>query len=125
MSNPKSTRVEWNEYVSKKYLNLLSSASTRGIIFDLSLKALEKVLKTKKCAYTGISLVPAFKHNHVSGQPTPINLLTIDRVDSSEGYTDENIVACTYRINCLKGDATLSELEGLSKNTKKLMERKK
>lgn len=36
---------------------------------------------------------------------------SIDRIDSSKGYTKENIVVMSRRANCLKNDATREEIE--------------
>ena len=36
---------------------------------------------------------------------------SIDRVDSSKGYTKDNVVIVSWRVNDLKADASLEELE--------------
>lgn len=38
---------------------------------------------------------------------------SLDRIDSSRGYTPDNIIVVSYRANSIKQDSTLDELEAL------------
>jgi hypothetical protein len=55
------------------------------------------------CPVLGIKLVAGDRHNHDFAP-------TIDRMDSSRGYTTDNIVVVSHRANRIKADATIDEL---------------
>lgn len=101
--------------VTKKWQSLKSSAGSRGKEFTLSLKKVRKLLEAKRCAYSGVSLTPE--------QNKP-NSKTIDRVDNNLGYTDDNVVACAYRINQIKGDTTVAELKAMYKGVTRHLDKK-
>ncbi len=44
---------------------------------------------------------------------------SIDRVDPTKGYVDNNVVACTVEFNSKKTNLTLNDIEILFKRTKK------
>lgn len=50
---------------------------------------------------------------HRNASERPANYPTIDRIDSSRGYTPDNIMVISWRANSLKNDATLDELIAL------------
>lgn len=75
--------------LAKKYTQLVSSSYDRGLDFDLSLVKLRRVLNAKRCFFTGIALTDETR--------------SIDRVDSSLGYIDSNIVPCHTVFNSIKG----------------------
>jgi hypothetical protein len=77
------------------------SADNRGIEFDLSLKRVRQLLNTKKCFISGERL------NRIQQDP---NQLTFDRLDNTKGYTDDNVVACSLRINRLKDSLTIDDI---------------
>lgn len=98
--------------IVNKFIYLRESARKRGIPFDMSLKKIKSLLLQKKCFYTGIPF----------GIEDDLRR-SVDRVDSSAGYTDSNVVACNVRINRVKSDATVEELKlvlkGIDKHNKK------
>jgi hypothetical protein len=94
--------------VARKMINLKQSADSRGIKFDLSFMTLKKLLEQKKCFYTG-------KYFDEKGDFS----LSIDRIDSREGYIEGNVVACTVEINRKKTDITPDEIEMLYRAIKK------
>lgn len=94
--------------LAKKYCALYSSAKTRQIEFTLTLKKLRNLLKAKRCFYTGIPF-----------EETGDYARTIDRVNSNLGYTDENTVACSNKINSLKGNLSEEEIIKMAENLKK------
>jgi hypothetical protein len=53
-----------------------------------------------KCFYTGMELTTLPNHH---------NYLSIDRYDSSKGYSADNIVLCSHIINLMKKDLTEQE----------------
>ena len=87
--------------VAQKLISIKSSADNRGIEFDLSLKKVRKLMNTKKCYISGSVL------NRTQGDP---NQLTFDRLDNSKGYTDDNVVACSLRMNRLKDSLTIEDI---------------
>lgn len=87
--------------VAKKLVSIKSSADNRGINFDMSLKVVRKLLNTKKCYISGAPL------NRTQGDE---NQLTFDRLDNTKGYTDDNVVACSLKMNRLKDSLTVQDI---------------
>lgn len=87
--------------VAKKLVSIKSSADNRGIHFDMSLKVVRKLLNTKKCYISGVLL------NRTQGDE---NQLTFDRLDNTKGYTDDNVVACSLKMNRLKDSLTVQDI---------------
>ena len=100
-------------YVAKKLVQLKQSADSRGIEFNLSFKTVKRLLSTKKCYYTG-------KEFGKGGMAR-----SIDRVDSSSGYINGNVVSCTVEINQRKANLSTLEIHVLSKKIKLHENRKK
>lgn len=100
--------------LAKKYISKSQSSEQRKIKFELTFPQYKKLMKTKKCYYTGVIL------NSKENDP---NQRTLDRIDSSIGYTAENTVACSNIINKKKTNLTLLEMKQIFtalKNNKKL-----
>lgn len=87
--------------VAKKLVAIKTSADSRGIAFDLSLRKVRQLLATKRCFISGVKL------NRIQNDP---NQLTFDRLDNSKGYTDDNVVACSLKMNRLKDSLTVDEI---------------
>lgn len=87
--------------IAQKLLAIKSSADSRGIEFNLSLRKVKKLLSTKKCYISGVELNKIQKDD---------NQLTFDRLDNSKGYIDDNVVACSLRMNRLKGELTIEDI---------------
>lgn len=83
--------MEFDTYVAAKYISKKHNAITRGIDFSLTLSDMARLLKVKKCHYSGITLTLEGDHK-----------LTLDRKDDSVGYTKDNTFACSYTVNQLK-----------------------
>lgn len=95
--------------VCAKFLSLHSNAKARSKDFDLSIADVRKLLKTKRCAYTGEVLTKA-------KQSPPNNIdRTIDRLDSDKGYVKGNVFAVSHYANSLKN--ALFEKESEYKTT--------
>ena len=92
----------------RKYQQLHDSAKSRGIHFNLTLSHLRKLMNRKTCYYTGIRLTKSGEH-----------FRSIERIDSNKGYTNENTVAVSHRINVAKDNLTEKELKLILKAIQK------
>lgn len=99
--------------VAKKLLQLKQSADSRNIEFNLSFFTVRRLLNTKKCYYTGL----------VFEESGPL-ARSIDRVDSSLGYLEGNVVACTVDINSKKANITVEEIHQISRKIKEYTRKK-
>ena len=90
------------------YNGLKSSAKKRGIEFDIDMVDLNNISWPLTCPVLNIPL--AFNNGRVRD-----NSYSFDRINSSKGYTIDNIVIISMRANKLKSDATLDELIRLYK----------
>lgn len=86
------------------YNRLKSSAKKRNIPFDLTICDINTLSFPLTCPILGIPL----KHNR--GKPQD-DSFSIDRKDSSLGYTADNIVVISYKANRMKNNGTLDELK--------------
>lgn len=85
--------------VADKLVALYNSATKRNIEFSLTYTDVAKILRSKKCYYTGMPI------QRYSGSTTPVhrdNMLTVDRIDNTKGYIKGNVVACSHFANNLK-----------------------
>lgn len=81
------------ESVLSKRLQILKSAKSRGLEFNLTDANVRKLLNTKVCYYTGVT----FNENN-----DPLNIRTFERVDDTKGYVQGNVVVVTLRANRIK-----------------------
>jgi len=86
---------------------LKSSAAKRGIPFDLSPTDIDTVGIPLTCPILGIPLY--FNRTKVED-----NSISFDRIDSTKGYSVDNLVVISYRANRLKSDATVEELRKIA-----------
>jgi hypothetical protein len=86
--------------VAKKLLNIYQSAMDRKLEFNLSFESVKTLLKFQTCYYTGRK----FDNDGPYGR-------SIDRIDSSKGYIDGNVVSCTVDINGKKSNLSDDEIE--------------
>ncbi len=96
--------------IAAKFVAKAKSSSDRNIPFMLSFSEYKRLLKTKKCYYTGVELT--FEKN----QP---NSFTIDRIDADRGYVPGNCVACSNIINQKKKDLSLSDMRCIFRKIKR------
>jgi hypothetical protein len=94
--------------VARRYIKLYDSAKSRNIPFDLSLKRVKQVLNTKKCYISGVELT------NQEGD----NQRTFDRKDNTLGYTDNNVFACSRKMNGIKANLTIEEIKLLYRAVK-------
>jgi hypothetical protein len=98
-----------NNAISKKdfksiWSQLKNSAKKRGIPFDLKLSDIDQIGIPLSCPILGF---PIFFHR----DKVQDDSISFDRIDSSKGYTLDNLIVISYRANKIKSDATLSELK--------------
>lgn len=86
--------------ICKKMMSLATSAGSRNIPFDLSFRKLKYLLKQKTCYFTKNIF-----------DDTDQGRRSIDRLDPNKGYTDDNVVATTVRINGLRSNITPIEIK--------------
>lgn len=73
-------------------------------------------IRVTHCPLLNIEL----SYEQYDGKDTPDNYATLDRIDSSLGYTPNNIQILSKRANTLKNDSTIEELSLLLENWKRL-----
>lgn len=82
---------------------LRASAKERGIPFDLKPTDIDDIGIPITCPALGIPLT--FNRGSVQD-----NSISFDRIDSTKGYTRDNLIVVSYRVNKLKSDASLDEM---------------
>jgi hypothetical protein len=88
--------------VARKMIKIHQSAADRKLKFDLSLETVRKLLTYKTCYYTNRE----FEEDGAFSR-------SFDRVDSSKGYVEGNVVSCTVDINGKKSNLTFDEIAAL------------
>jgi len=86
--------------VAKKLINIHQSAMDRKLEFNLSFESVKTLLKFQTCYYTG----RRFDNEGPYAR-------SIDRIDSSKGYIEGNVVSCTVDINGKKSNLSDDEIE--------------
>ena len=86
--------------VAKKLLNIYQSAMDRKLEFNLSFESVKTLLKFPTCYYTGRKFDNDGPYSR-----------SIDRIDSSKGYVEGNVVSCTIDINGKKSNLSDEEIE--------------
>lgn len=114
-----------NTHITQKdiivlWKQLKNSAKRRNIHFDLSITDIDEIGMPITCPVLGIPL--KFNRNKVEDDS-----VSFDRIDSSKGYTKDNLIIVSYRANRIKTDASLVELNkivdfynNLNKNISKI-----
>jgi hypothetical protein len=92
--------------IKQLYNNIKSSAKKRNIPFDLTLSDLNNLSFPITCPILGM---PLYFHRDKPQDDS----YSFDRIDSSFGYTIDNIVVISHRANRLKSDVTPDELRAL------------
>lgn len=89
------------------YNRLKASAKKRKIPFDLKLTDLHTLGYYINCPVLGIPL-------DYSGKQLNDNSPTVDRIDSSKGYTANNIIIVSWRCNRSKNDLSSEEIKKIA-----------
>ena len=100
--------------VTQLWRHLKKSAKERGIEFDLTPSDITDIGIPLTCPILGF---PIYFHRDQAQDDS----ISFDRIDSSLGYTRDNVVIISLRANKLKSDATLQEMEKIV-NFYKLLE---
>jgi len=98
-------------YLAQKLIYKAVNATNRGIPFSLSFKKLKSIHKADKCQFTGVPFSRDKEHPHYP---------TIDRIDNTKGYTDDNVILCTKIFNSMKDKFTTSQLSFMASKIKQL-----
>lgn len=96
----KKVRNTW-EY---RFSQWKSSAEQRELKFDLNLEYLKSL--PFKCAYSGVELTL---------EPNKFNTISLDRIDSSKHYSNDNINLCCVMVNYMKSDYNLNDFIDMCK----------
>jgi dUTP pyrophosphatase len=126
-SNPNALRLTpLQRFMWDRCLNYQYRAKCKDIDFNLDYLFLESLYhkQDKKCYYSGINL-------KIKGEKS-YDTISLDRVDSSKGYTKDNVVFCLNCVNMFKSDHSIDDIqkviqgfimkENLKVNIKKLSE---
>lgn len=89
------------------YNQLKNSAKRRGIEFSLTLTDLNELTFPISCPILGIPL----RYNVGKAQE---DSASIDRIDSSKGYSPENIIVISWKANRLKNNGSTEDLKKIS-----------
>ena len=88
--------------IAKKMLKIYQSAVDRKLAFNLSFETVKRLMSYRTCFYTG-------KEFESDGQYA----MRFDRIDSSKGYIEGNVVSCTVDINSKKSNLSYEEIKML------------
>lgn len=108
-----SYKTRFNASYKSRATTLFNGVKSRcrrmGVQYSISRKDIihQYELQNGRCYYSGRSLSP------VSGDD---NIMSIDRKNSSLGYTPENIVICSWRVNKMKNDCSIKDFMALCRD---------
>ncbi len=108
--NPRSLNMSSEDYFFyTRTKELERRARIKKLPFDLDYKDLLELYRAQRgtCHYSQIPLPIKNKG------PIEINSLSVDRVDSSKGYTKDNVVLCSHAINMFKSRYSLTDIKTL------------
>lgn len=91
------------DYVEKIWSRSKSRAKIAGIEFTLSRNDIGEMSVPITCPALGIPI-------RVERGKRTDNSLSIDRIDSGRGYTPDNVVFVSWKVNRLKNDSTVAEM---------------
>lgn len=96
------------EIIDKKMGRAKIKCQKRGLPFEIDRQFVLDLIEKQdgKCFYTGEAL---------SYKPTTENFFSIDRLDSTQGYTKNNVVLCLSDVNYMKCDLLLGRFVNLCK----------
>jgi len=80
----KKVRKKYDNTLPKRYLSYLKRSNVKGLPFELSIEEFDNIMSLS-CVYCGSD-----------------SQITIDRIDSKEGYILDNCQPCCYKCNMMK-----------------------
>lgn len=83
-----------------------ANAKRRGIEFDLKTSDIDDIGIPITCPVLGIPIY--FNNGRVKDDS-----ISFDRVDSTKGYTKDNVIIVSHRVNKLKSNASLEEMRSM------------
>ena len=103
----------YGEISGQYWKGVIASATKRNLIFTISIENAwgQFQKQSGKCAITGLEL--SFVRNYKSGN-LDRQTASLDRIDSNQGYTNDNIQWTHKVINTIKGNLPDNELEAWS-----------
>ena len=107
--NQKRRRLDEGVFVSQLFYNIKTRAKKKGLEVDITREYLLETLRATdyKCTVTGVEF------NRYSSGRNKANAFkaSIDRIDSSKGYTKDNIRWVCWAVNQMKADRTDEEFK--------------
>lgn len=107
-------RTKEQKFFDEKFTRWKMSARKRKISFDETLTSADLMelweKQRHKCYYTGVDMT--------FDKEDELHLVSIDRIDSSIGYTKNNIVLCTYAFNSFKFNYNIETVRKFIKEIK-------
>ena len=91
------------DYVEIIWKRTRQRAKTAGIEFTLTKSDIANMTVPINCPALGIPI-------RMENGKRSDNSLSIDRIDSSRGYTPDNVVFVSWKVNRLKNNATITEM---------------
>ena len=108
----------WEEIVDRMVRGARHRAKKFGLEFDLTKEIVLEINEKQKglCALSGVVLNwEAYPRNAQSQRFCPTNRASLDRIDSTLGYTKSNIQVVTELANRIKGESSMEELVAVCK----------
>ena len=95
------------DYVGRMWSRIKARAKRDNIAFDLTHGDISDLTIPITCPVLGIPL------RQERGRQTD-NSISIDRIDSTKGYTPDNVVIVSWKVNRLKSNASLDEMRKIT-----------
>lgn len=111
-------RDDLQDYLKRIIRSAKMRASKSGIEFSLTYEQIQLMYNTQqgKCSMSGTAMT------HHSSQERMESNISIDRIDSSRGYTPDNVQLVSWRCNVIKGNMNNKELLRMCKLIIKTLE---
>lgn len=100
-----------NGWLSSKYFKIKGHAKRRKKHFSLDKDVFKQIMSSKKCSYCKCKLTH--------------KIITLDRLDNSIGYTNDNCYACCMSCNRIKWSSSLNDIKNIYFGMKRLLKTKK